>query len=130
MDDITRIRYLRVALLLIGLLFVFGLEAMMVLSPEGWVWEPRHYAAEQRIMGIYFVLGIFLLIASRDPKAHRSLVQFTFWSSLAHGGIMLAQAASDPVYTGHFFGDVPAMLLVAAVLGGLMPKRWEDQLGD
>ena len=44
------------------------------------------------ILGIYATLGVFLMIASRDPMAHRSLIWFTVWSSIVHGGIMGIQS--------------------------------------
>ena len=74
------------------------------------------------IVGIYATLGVFLLWASRNPGAHLSLIWFTVWSSLVHGGIMAVQALADPAEHGHLPGDVAALLLVAAVLGGLTPR--------
>jgi len=76
----------------------------------------------QMILGIYATLGVFLIIASRDPLAHKSLIAFAVWSSVAHGGIMAVQAAVHPEHGGHLLGDVPALLIVAAVLGWLMPR--------
>ena len=39
---------------------------------------------DQMMLSIYVTLGIFLLLAVRNPSAHRSLIAFTGWSSLAH----------------------------------------------
>jgi hypothetical protein len=75
------------------------------------------------ILGIYATLGIFLLMASRDPLANRSLIWFTVWSSVVHGAIMALQSIAYPEHRGHLFGDVPALLIVAAVLAFLMPRR-------
>jgi hypothetical protein len=47
------------------------------------------------IIGIYATPGVFLLMASRDPDAHKSLIWFTLWSSVVHGAIMALQAISD-----------------------------------
>ena len=74
------------------------------------------------ILGVYTTLGIFLLIASRDPLANLSLIWFTVWSSVAHAGIMAAQAWANPEQRGHLWGDVPALLVVAAVLAFLTPR--------
>ena len=74
------------------------------------------------IMGIYATLGVFLIIASRNPLQHRSLIWFTVWSSMVHGGIMAVQAMSMPAEHGHLLGDVPALALVAMVIAGLMPR--------
>ncbi|HXE91661.1 MAG TPA: DUF6632 domain-containing protein [Terriglobales bacterium] len=68
-------------------------------------------------------LGIFLLIASRNPLAHLSLIWFTVWSSIAHAGIMAAQALENPEHIAHLWGDVPALLAIAALLAVLAPRR-------
>jgi hypothetical protein len=75
------------------------------------------------ILGVYATLGIFLLIASRNPLANLSLIWFTVWSSVAHAGIMAAQALANPEQVGHLWGDVPALLVIAAVLAFLTPRR-------
>ena len=75
------------------------------------------------IIGIYATLGVFLIWASRDPEAHLSLIWFTVWSSVVHGGIMGVQAIVDPTERGHLLGDVPALFFVAIVLALLTPRR-------
>jgi hypothetical protein len=72
------------------------------------------------IVGIYATLGIFLLLASRDPQANKSIIWFTVWSSVVHGAIMTEQSFADPMETGHLIADVPALFIVAGVLGVLM----------
>ena len=66
------------------------------------------------IPGVYATLGMFLLIASRNPLANLSLIWFTVWSTTVHAGIMTAQALANPEHPGHLWGDVPALLVVAA----------------
>jgi hypothetical protein len=124
MTEVDRIRYLRIALTLVGLIFIFGIWPLSQLWPSGWSWHAEgrsHYL--EMILGIYATLGVFLIIASREPMAHASLIWFTVWSSVVHAAIMAVQAASDPHQTGHLWGDVPALLIVAAVLAVLMPRR-------
>jgi hypothetical protein len=116
----TQDRPLRIALLIVGLIFLVGLLPLTIVWPAGFMWEPRQSEYEQMIIGVYAVLGIFLIIASRDPAANRSLIWFTVWSSLIHGLIMLAQALRDPVERPNLMGDVPAMILIAVVLAVLM----------
>jgi len=111
---------LRIALLIVGLIFLVGLLPLTMIWPAGFMWEPRQSEYEQMIIGVYAVLGIFLIIASRDPAEHRSLIWFTVWSSLIHGLIMLAQALRDPVERPNLMGDVPALILIAVVLAVLM----------
>jgi hypothetical protein len=94
----------------------------MLIWPAGWSWQPGQHEYEQMIIGVYATLGIFLIRASRNPSAHRSLIWFTVWSSVVHGLIMAVQAVVDQAERGHLIGDVPALLLVAIVLGLLMPR--------
>jgi hypothetical protein len=115
-------RLLRAALVLFGLIFLAGIYPLMVAWPAGWRWNPNQPEYEQMILGIYATLGVFLIIASRNPLQHRSLIWFTVWSSLVHGGIMAIQATNMPMEHGHLLGDVPALLLVAVVLAVLMPR--------
>lgn len=113
---------LRVALVVIGLTFIFGIYAQTVLWPSGWSWGhgSSHYL--MMIIGIYATLGVFLLIAARNPLAHLSLIWFTVVSSVVHAAIMAVQAVTDPAEHGHLKGDVPALLLVAIVLTVLMSR--------
>jgi len=79
-------------LVLVGLIFLFGVyPLMMFLWPSGWRWQPNQPEYEQMILGVYATLGIFLLLAARNPSANRSLIAFTAWSSLVHGAIWLCK---------------------------------------
>ncbi len=123
MTTVTRLRYLRFALILVGLIFIFGVyPLMMSVWPSGWRWSPNQAQYEQMILGVYATLGVFLLIASRNPLRHLSLIWFTVFSSVVHAGIMTAQAVSMPSEHGHLFGDIPALFLVAALLAFLTPR--------
>ena len=116
-----RRQYLQAVLLAFGVIFLFA-YALTVVWPSGWVWTPRQHEYEQMIFGVYAVLGLFLILASRRPEAYSSLIWFTVWSSAVHGGIMAVHALSDPDERGHLLGDVPALLLVAVVLAALAPR--------
>lgn len=123
MNPALRMRLLQAALVVFGLIFLLAVyPLMMSWWPAGWRWQPNQPEYEQMILGVYATLGIFLLIASRNPLQHRSLIWFAVWSSLVHGGIMAVQAFSMPMEHGHLYGDIPALLLVAIVLGLLMPR--------
>jgi len=115
---------LKIVLILVGLIFLVGVyPLMMFLWPSGWRWQPNQPEYEQMILGVYATLGIFLLLASRNPAAHRSLIAFTAWSSLAHAGIMAAQALQHVGEHGHLLGDVPALILVGLALLLLAPAK-------
>ena len=126
MSVATRLRFLRIALFLVGLIFIFGVYPLMVaLWPSGWRWSPNQPQYEQMIIGVYATLGVFLLIAARNPLRHLSLIWFTVFSSLVHAGIMTVQSLTMPSEHGHLFGDVPALFLVALVLAILTPRGAE-----
>lgn len=122
----ARVRYLRVALILVGLIFIFAIYPLMIaLWPSGWRWSANQAQYEQMILGVYATLGVFLLIASRNPLRHLSLIWLTVVSSLVHAGIMAAQAFSMPSEHGHLLGGIPALFLVAVVLAVLTPRGAE-----
>ena len=75
------------------------------------------------MMGVYATLGVFLFRAAKDPLANTSLIWFTVWSSIVHGGIMFVQALVDETDRVNLLGDVPALFLVAIVLWFLMPRK-------
>ena len=124
MNAADRVRFLRIALVVVGLIFLIGVYPLTILWPAGWSWHHDGQSLYlQMILGIYATLGVFLLMAARDPLANRSLIWFTVWSSLVHGGIMAAQSLVYPEHRGHLLGDVPALLIVAIVLALLTPRR-------
>ena len=122
MSDANRLLYLRIALIVIGLLCLFGFYPLTIVWPSGWAWGHGHSHYLLMIIGLYATLGVFLLIASRNPYANKSLIWFTLWSSVVHGGIMAAQSFEGPQNMGHLWGDVAALLVVAAALALLMPR--------
>jgi|TARA_B110000971_G_scaffold84292_1_gene86527 hypothetical protein len=124
MQQDEKLKFLTVALYVFGAIFIIGVPAMMMwIWPSGWGWTPAQPEYEQMIMGVYVTLGVFLILAAKDPLAHASLIWFTVWSSIVHGGIMLVQAIVDETDRANLMGDVPALFLVAIVLWYLMPKK-------
>jgi hypothetical protein len=123
---------LRIVLIAVGLIFIFGVWLLMRVWPSGWQWQPSQPEYEQMIMGVYATLGVFLLLAAREPWKHRSLILFTAWSSLVHSGIMGVQAIRDTAERGHLIGDVPALAIVGIALLMLAPKNTKspDRLDD
>jgi hypothetical protein len=127
-----RLKYLRLALAAVGVIFIVGIYSLVMIWPSGWSWHSGeshhlpHYL--QMILGVYATLGVFLLIASRNPLQHLSLIWFTVWSSVVHAVIMAAQAFANPDQVGHLWGDVPALLVVAGVLALLTPRGVAGEL--
>ena len=126
--SIDKVKLLRYALRLFGFICLL-IYPLGLIWPSGWVWhhgQGGYYL--QMIQGIYVVLGVFLIIASNNPAANRSLISFAAWSSIVHALIMAAQAVGDRHESGHLLGDVPALILVAAVLWYLSPRKQSDSL--
>jgi hypothetical protein len=128
MTEATRLKSLKVALVLVGVTFIAGIYLLMIVWPSGWVWHTGHSDYPMMIVGVYATLGAFLLAASRDPLANRSLIWFTVWSSVVHAAIMTVQSFTSPGSHGHLMGDVPALFIIAAVLALLTPRRGESGL--
>jgi hypothetical protein len=126
MSAASRLLYLRIALIVIGVIFIFGIYPLSIVWPSGWTWGQDHSHYLMMIIGIYATLGMFLLMAARDPDAHKSIIWFTVWSSVVHGAIMALQAISDPAERGHLIADVPTLFLIVIVLGVLMQMGSSD----
>lgn len=116
MDSSGHAKTFRIVLIAVGLIYIFGLYPMTVIWPDGFMWMPRQAEYEQMILSTFAVLGVFLLIASRNPSAHRSLIAFAAWSSLVHGLVMLVQALRDPMEHANMYGDIPALIVVGVAL--------------
>src|SRR5438105_4613032 len=92
MRESNDLRYLRVVLVIVGAIFILGIYPLMVIWPAGWTRHTGHSDYPLMIVGVYATLGVFLIIASRRPLEHLSLIWFTVWSSLVHAGIMAIQS--------------------------------------
>lgn len=103
-----------------GFLLIYPLA---IVWPSGWSWHqgaPYESQYLMMIIGVYATLGVFLIRASRHPRANLSLIWFTIWSSLVHAAIMAAQSVNGAGHMGHLVGDVPALMLIAVVLAVLV----------
>ena len=109
-----RDRALKVVLVLVGLLFVALLYPMLLFVKQ----EP----ALAMMLSLYVTLGIFLLLAVRDPSAHHSLIAFTAWSSFAHAAVMGVQAFRDWVARGELIG-VGVLIVIGVALIALAPAK-------
>ena len=110
----TRERALKVVLVLVGLLFSAAAYPLLAMHLQ---------EALRMMLSVYATLGIFLLLASRDPSANRSLIAFTAWSSLVHAAIVAVQALHDVSERGHLLGGVVLFVMVALPLLVLAPAK-------
>ena len=124
MTDVERLKYLKLALRIVGLVALFGFYPLTVFWPSGWAWSSGRSEYLEMIIAIYATLGIFLLVASRNPSQHLSLISFTIWSSVVHGAVMAVQSILDPMHVRHLYGDVPALFIIAGVLAFLSPAAF------
>jgi hypothetical protein len=122
MTDGERLKYLKLALRVIGVISIFGLYPLAVLWPSGWTWHSGRSEYLEMIIAIYATLGVFLIIAARSPNDHVSLISFAIWSSIVHGAVMAVQSVLNPQHLHHLYGDVLALFVIAVVLGFLSPE--------
>ena len=114
----TRERALKFAMVLVGLAFV---AAIYPITSILWNRDQAGYA--DAMMGsIYFALGIFLLLAVRNPSANRSLIGFTIWSSFAHASVMTVMALRDPRARDFLLG-VAIFAFIGLLLLVLAPRK-------
>src|SRR5215813_6377720 len=115
----SRERALQIVVVLVGLLFAAGI------LPAIWgLRDPVHSdTGDTMQMAIYATLGIFLLLAVRNPSAHRSLIAFTAWSSFAHAAIMSTLGFEMPSERTGFIVGSAVLVVIGVVLIALAPAR-------
>jgi hypothetical protein len=109
-----RERALKIVLVLVGLLFAALIYPLMMFVGQ----EP----ALSMMLSVYVTLGIFLLLAARNPSANRTLIAFTAWSSFAHAIVMGGQALDNLVSRGELIG-VAALIIIGVALLALAPAK-------
>ena len=109
-----RERALKVVLVLVGLLFCAGVYPLIVMLRQ----EP----ALAMMMSLYATLGVFLLLASRNPSANRSLIAFAAWSSFAHAAVMSFQAFRNMIARQELIG-VASFVVIGVALIALAPAK-------
>lgn len=110
----VRERVLQVVLVLVGLLFLATAYPLLAMHLD---------ESLQMMLGVYGTLGLFLLLASRTPSAHRSLIAFTAWSSVVHAGVMTVQSMHDVSERGHLLKGSIALVVIGVLLMALRPLK-------
>jgi hypothetical protein len=111
-------RALKVVLVVVGLLFVAAVYPLLMFVRQ----EP----ALAMMLSLYVTLGIFLLLAARNPSANRSLIAFTAWSSFAHATLMAVQAFRNFIARGELLG-VALFAVIGVTLIVLAPAKQSMQ---
>ena len=110
----TQERALKALLILVGLALIAGIYPLSgaLLHPH----QTDISLGDQMILGIYFPIGIFLLLAVRNPADNRSLILCFAWSTLAHMAVMIWQAYQ----AGSIRGDLPPLGLITVICVALL----------
>ena len=118
-----RERALRVVLVLLGLLFTAAIVPVY--------WGLRDPAGsdtgDTMMMSLYFTLGVFLLIAARNPSAHRSVIAFAAWSSFAHAVTMSTQGLEMPSMRNGFLAGSGVLVVIGVLLIALAPGKQQPR---
>ena len=115
-----RERTLKIVLVLLGLLFTAMIYPLVLFVKQ----EP----ALAMMMSLYVTLGIFLIMAARDPSANRSLIAFTAWSSFAHAALMAVQAFRNLIARGELIGSVVLVVIGVAFIALAPAKQTLEQV--
>jgi len=110
----NRKRVLKIALALVGLLFIALIYPLVMMLRQ----EPTL----SMMLSLYVTLGVFLLLAVRDPSSHRSLIAFAAWSSFAHAAVMGFQSWRHMIAPRELIG-VAVFIVIGVVLIVLAPAK-------
>jgi hypothetical protein len=116
---VNRERALKVVLVPVGLLFSAAIYPLLM---SLWKLDKSDYG-DDMMLSLYFALGIFLLMAVRNPSANRSLIAFTAWSSFAHGAVMAVLAVHIPSERVALLAAVAVLVIIGVALIALSPPR-------
>ena len=114
-------RALKVVLVLVGLIFLVGVYPLIMFFGRN--------PALAMMLSLYVTLGIFLLLAARNPSANRSLIAFTAWSSFAHASLMAVQAYRNVIERRELLG-VAAFVIIGVALIALAPAKQSGVLAS
>jgi hypothetical protein len=112
-----RDKALKIVLAVVGVIFLALAYPMLIFA--------RQDPALSMMFSLYVTLGVFLLLAIRNPWANRSLIAFTAWSSFAHAAMMGTQAMRNMVSRGELAG-VAALIVIGIALIALAPAAQRD----
>ncbi len=121
----NRERALKVVLVLVGLLFSAGIYPVTM---DLWQANPSD-TGDDMMLSLYVTLGVFLLLAVRNPAANRSLITFTAWSSFAHAVVMSALALQPKQASERagFLGGSAVLVVIGVALIALAPAKQPDE---
>ena len=111
----NRQRALKIVLVVVGLIFLAGVYPLKLMAKQ----DPTL----TMMMSLYMTLGVFLLLAARDPSANRSLIGFTAWSSFAHASVMAVQGSLHWIARRELIGSVVFIIIGVALIAQAPTKQ-------
>ena len=115
-----RARALKVVMVLVGLLYAASLYPIVMALRHP---SPSDDTGDTMMMSLYFTLGIFLLLAARNPSEHRSLIAFTAWSNFAHAVVMTILGFYIPAEKTGFVAGSAILAAIGVILLALAPSK-------
>ncbi|HUA79690.1 MAG TPA: DUF6632 domain-containing protein [Dyella sp.] len=115
----SRLRALKCVMVVSGLLFLASVYPLIM---SLWFWQHADDLVPM-FLSVYVTLGVFLLMAARNPSEHRSVILFTAWSSFVHAGVMLIQAYHNVDGRPELFGMSAVLVAIGVPLMALMPTK-------
>jgi hypothetical protein len=122
---VKRERARQIFLAIVGLLYVALLYPLYTdLAHSSWLVAQNNNEVEPMFLSFFIPLGVFLLLAARKPSAHRSLIAFAAWQSLAHSFVMMIETVEAWSHGVHRnFTDVVVTAVIGVVLLTLGPPK-------
>src|ERR1700674_4098692 len=117
----NRERARKILLVLLGLLFVAAVYPLMTSVRSGW--QANKEDALPMMLSLYVTLGIFLLLAARNPSANRSVIAFAAWANIAHAAVMAVMAVHLPNEREDLLVAGAVFAVIGIVLIGLAPAK-------
>ena len=117
-----RLKALKISLIVSSLLFLLAPTSYFLFMPDAYRWAPYSQPYEHLIVALYAALAICLLVARRDPFAHRIIIDFAVLSSLFAGVSMTYNALIEPAEIIHLFIEIPFFYAIAGLFIFLYPR--------
>lgn len=93
MDDTRtekKTRWLKYYLITFGLLNILVISFTVPLFLGDLLfWQPRNLPDEMMLSSIYLAMGLVMVVAARNPMAHKSFIDFLITANLVHAFVML-----------------------------------------
>ena len=122
-----RERLTQIVLVIVGLLNLSVIYFLyMDLRHSSWLLEQKKSEVEPMFLSFFIPVGVFLLLASRRPSEHRSMIALAAWWNISHGVVMAIQTVEARIHGVHRdFTDVIVTIVIGGVLLALLPGKRE-----